>query len=104
MVEPFSRRRSDTPLARLHQLEWRYDGPVPAAALAALEATRAELDRRRAAADGAAIDLLAREAVRALADARRRLDGEPRRRLDAHPAAARVDLCRAAGLALRPAP
>ena len=103
-MEAFTQRPIDTPLARLHELEWRYDGPVPEAALAALEATPAELDRRRAVADGAAIDLLARAAVRALADARRRLDGAPRRHLDAHPAATRLVRCRAAGLALRPAP
>jgi hypothetical protein len=103
-MNSFPQRRSDTPLARLHQLEWRYDGPVPAGALAALEATPAELDRRRAAADGAVIDLLAREAVRALADARRRLDGEPCRRLDPHAAAARLFSCRTAGLALRAVP
>jgi hypothetical protein len=103
-VENFvPQRRTDTSLARLHELERRYDGPVPEAALAALEATPAELDRRRAAADGGVIDLLAREAVQALAHARRRLDGEPRRRLDGHPAAARLVGCRAAGLALRPA-
>jgi len=103
MVEASSLHRSDSPLDRLHELEWRYDGPLPATALAALDATPAELDRRRAAADSAEIDRLARAAVHALADARRHLDEEPRRRLDSHPAATRLALCRAAGIALNPA-
>jgi hypothetical protein len=57
-------------LARLHALEWRYDGPIPGAVLAALAATPAALAARAAAADGAWLDRLARDSVRALAAAR----------------------------------
>jgi hypothetical protein len=57
-------------LTRLHALEWRYDGPIPPAALAALAATPAALAARAAAADGALLDRLARDSVRAVAAAR----------------------------------
>lgn len=57
-------------LAGLHALEWRYDGPIPPAALAALAATPAALAARMAAADGALLDRLARESVRRQAVAR----------------------------------
>lgn len=101
MVERFPTRRPDGPLARLHQLEWRYDGPVPAEVLSGLDATPAELTRRRAAANGALADRLARDAVHSLAAARCRMSAEQLRRLEQHPAAARLAASRRAGLTHR---
>lgn len=91
--------RAENPLARLHRLEWRFDGPVPPEFLATLDATPAELVRRAAAADGALIDRLARETVRAAATARggRAAHTAP----ESHPEALHLARCRAAGLALR---
>lgn len=77
-------------LARLHALEWRYDGPLPTGAVATLDVDSAALVRRADIADSALIDRLARDAVAALAAARR--DGRP---------AAALAACRAAGVALR---
>ena len=57
-------------LAGLHALEWRYDGPIPPAALAALAAPQAALAARAAAADGALLDRFAHRSVRRQALAR----------------------------------
>lgn len=51
------------PLARLRWLEQRYDGPIPAEALASLDPIPAAA--RRTAADGVFLDRLSRDAVRA---------------------------------------
>lgn len=91
--------RAENPLARLHRLEWRFDGPIPPEFLATLDDTPAGLVRRAAAADGALIDRLARETVRAAATARggRTAYTAP----ESHPDAPHLTRCRAAGLALR---
>lgn len=83
IVSASRRRRS---LARLHALEWRYDGPLPTGAVATLDADAAELRRRMGAADSALLDRLARDAVAALAARRPGIS---------------LDGGRAAGLALR---
>ena len=57
-------------LAELHALEWRYDGPIPPAALATLAVTPMALAARAAAADGALLDRLASGSVRRQAVAR----------------------------------
>ena len=101
MVERFLVRRPDGPLAQLHRLEWRYDGPLPAEVLSTLEATPAEAARRRAMADSALLDGLARETVRSLAAARRRATATPCRNLAAHGALPRLARDRQAGLARR---
>ena len=89
----------DSSLARLHALEWRYDGPIPSAMLAALDIPAAGLARRDATADEALIDRLARDAVHAVAAARQgktaTIACKP------HPATRQLIRCRAAGLALR---
>ncbi|GIK98169.1 MAG: hypothetical protein BroJett029_23780 [Alphaproteobacteria bacterium] len=85
-------------LAGLHALEWRHDGPIPTALLARLDATGEDLARRGAAADEALLDNLAREAVRAVAAARREAG---RAGPDGHPAATQLTGCRARALAFR---
>lgn len=100
MIAVPRRRCADDPLARLHALEWRYDGPLPSGLLAGLDAGPAELAGRAAAADSALIDRLARDAVGALAGARRQTPVARLDRLACHPAEARRAACRAAGLAL----
>ena len=99
MVERFLVSRSDGPLAQLHRLEWRYDGPVPAEALSALDVAPTQLARRRAAADSHVLDGLAREAVRRLAAARRRATGAQLQDLERHDAVPRLAHSRRAGLA-----
>ena len=83
-------------LARLHALEWRYDGPLPADALTALTATPAELAARTGAADGALLDRMGRDAVQALARVRRDAGTGG---LDRHPA--RTQMLRNRQAALR---
>ncbi len=95
------RRPGGDALARLHDLEWRYDGPLPPGAVAALDADAAELAGRAIAADSALVDRQARDAVGALAAARRWTAGARLDRLEGHPAHARRAACRDAGLALR---
>lgn len=64
------RARPVAALARLNALEWCHDGPLPADALALLDATMAGLAARAAAADGILLDRLSRDATRGLAMAR----------------------------------
>ena len=94
--KPFAECRN-ADLVRLHALEWRHDGPVPAADLAGLDATAAELNRRAARADGALIDRLAATAVARRAQARPY--GRPGADVE-DLGAERLAACRAAGLAL----
>jgi hypothetical protein len=58
------REHRTSPLAGLRRLEQRYDGPIPADALAALDASPATLAARRRAADSALVDRLSRDAMR----------------------------------------
>lgn len=87
-------------LSRLHRLEWRYDGPVPPAALERLDAATGEIARRQALASSALWDDLARGAVRRLALARRRNSRLDPDRLEPRAAYALADF-RRRGLACR---
>lgn len=90
--------RTETPLARLHALEWLYDGPVPAGMLAAVDATPAELGRRAAASDEVVTDRLAREAVWSSAAARRSTRSAAE--LEAQAGPSRLAVARTTGLLL----
>lgn len=83
-------------LERLHLLEWRHDGPIPAGCLPAAPFG----DPLRA--DGALIDRLAQDGRRAVAEARRQ--GAPGGLDRGSPAIRQLAASRSAGLALRPAP
>lgn len=97
-MAPCAHDRSAERLAALHALEWRYDGPIPGLLLDRLDATEEDLARRGAAADEALLDRLVREAVGAVAAARR----EARRAgPDGHPAAAQLAGCRLRALGER---
>lgn len=75
MMKVSRTREASGRLSRLHALEWRYDGPLPPAALDRLDQTRDELARRQALAGSALWDDLARGVVRRRALARSRNPG-----------------------------